>query len=98
MHGQVSQLYQERYLAGADAGAQAVKEHQAKNEKEEPKYQAGELTREAAQLKSFQARDQVHGQDQRTQTNTAKLKTLQSMEGQPQAPGGRGQGVAPRGL
>ena len=66
VHGQVSQLYQVRYLAGADAGAQAVKEHsqpqehqyQAKNEKEEPKYQAGELTREAAQLKSFQAKYQ----------------------------------------
>ena len=43
MHGQVSQLYHVRYLAGSDAGAQ----------------------------------------DQRTQTNTAKLKTLQSMEQEP---------------
>ena len=36
--------------------------HHAKNEKEEPKYQAGELSGEAAKLKAFQARDQVHGQ------------------------------------
>ena len=37
-------------------------QYKAKNENEQPKYQAGELSREATKLESLQVRDQVHGQ------------------------------------
>ena len=41
VHGQVSQLYHIQYLAGADAGAQAVKEHSQVSQLYHLRYLAG---------------------------------------------------------